>query len=1247
MKSKDASKVFFELHKQKKLRRATKGKSFFRKCLGHQIIQLKGFHEKRFIFCGFEYSSAMKTKKLRGGHIAVTKARVNVSRDLLNIPLFEVKATIPEPGKSAGKTAPPRSKSAGVLTVITNGESTEDTKERRVLAADSSLPQLDMKTKDKLDRVRLSVQGDVDHINRLLKKASTNEPRKTGTGSWGGPIARKVKSPGPHNGITYEATGIRSPQLNLTPEQMQEIMKDHDDVYLEEWDRNFTVGMQLSEKIKRSDIVYDVLFKSEIKKFKSLEPILSLTHKCYLASGFEEGAKKVASAESPPKIESAGFLERDSSPSILEVAHVGGSVTTMSVPSSTANSSGNKSPKKQLSPRPQTCAIGGVKLAWQEMVISMHMCTASLTYKDLTDIACMRCPPAFVVHLMGFIGVLLGLEPSWQAAKRTMFHEIVSMQNFLCNVEPLTIPTKRIRTALEMKDSMMPGLSIASCKGVYGPRSFIMLSMWVLKFTNLGRIIVAVRDSINYTEGVTASLAEGSVLSLATNSLVTAASTRTKISGGHTSSTSTMSKKTKKRSKEDKDVIGSQLDRRDFFDKLVEEPSLSNGRFNPGSIATADFNNDNSLDASFDAEAEMVLANMSTQIEVSAWNPEAPLDPIQASTISDTEAASSAANGPDIAADIFRNPRGSIANILNRRITAADQIVSENNRGKSQKFGGTQLSSLAVNENEEEEENEYGNDDYDFAPEPEVLNNSGVVSPSRISSAPSRDQKEPVDDTDDYGDEFEADDEIDKNSTGGTGKAGDGEEKQNVVTASAVNASEERAVPAETTCEPAENQHQHQHKHNVQVGGTLGADYVLHIDKKHQWQPQLEGHHAPHSGANPNKESNAHTIIAKHEARLVNKEWNDQVNTVEPVVHKHVPHHEGGHSVSSTQHGHRGHDQALKEQNADTETAAVSSKPLDANASKAVDLDRSIDNTQLEVPISPTSAPAAEEKLEWGQKNQVDHVQLLSDDASTPAPAAAPAAAAAVVADIAGEAEYAGEFEADPVDPAAATVTVDVAVGAATVAKESPTATKTDEADTAGEVASVASEAAAPVAEAAAAAPAATPREAAVTEPDYADEFEIDTPVKETIAADAAAKGAPAEGVPVAEAAAAAPAATPREAAVTEPDYADEFEIDTPVKETIAADVLAKGAPAAEAAAGAETETAAAAAETGTEVPILSATEIPATQEETGPVSAEPKIIFVSADIPQDNKNDVRADEDDATPEIISGAGGNRTLLAA
>ena len=90
---------------------------------------MKRFHANKVVFCGSEYSSAMKTKKLRGGHIAVTKARVNVSRDLLNIPLFEVKATIPEPGKSAGKTAPPRSKSADVLTVITNGESAEDINE--------------------------------------------------------------------------------------------------------------------------------------------------------------------------------------------------------------------------------------------------------------------------------------------------------------------------------------------------------------------------------------------------------------------------------------------------------------------------------------------------------------------------------------------------------------------------------------------------------------------------------------------------------------------------------------------------------------------------------------------------------------------------------------------------------------------------------------------------------------------------------------------------------------------------------------------------------------------------------------------------------------------------------------------------------------------------------------------------------------------------------------------------------------
>ena len=429
---------------------------------------------------------------------------------------------------------------------------------------------LDGKTKDKLERMRIDVKNDSSHISRILTKASKNEPRKNGIGSWGGPIARQVKSPGPHNGITYEASGIRSPQLQLSEEQMKEIMKDHDDIYLEDWNRNFIVANRLSEPRIYTKKSYDTLFRKEIKKFRSVEIAECLVKELYASSGLSESLsnmkkKKIVEANATNSLDRV----------LQDIGHDdnGASIATV-VESETNNSN----------------SILDIISQWEDRKALLHGTCSELTYKDCTDVACMRSPPDFIEHVLSFIGILLGLNPSWAAAKRSMFHEIASFQTFLISVDPLTIPVSRIRKAIKWKDTHLPGLQVSTCHTVYGPDAFIMLSKWVVLFHAIGQIIINVDDCLRFQlhggmESASVSLLEYMSVTdqarsnngIVNSSLsVLSIDTGTKNSGGTLASIAAFEKLP---GLDILKVISGTKTRAPFFKLLVEYPDIVNGRF--------------------------------------------------------------------------------------------------------------------------------------------------------------------------------------------------------------------------------------------------------------------------------------------------------------------------------------------------------------------------------------------------------------------------------------------------------------------------------------------------------------------------------------------------------------------------------------------------------------------------------------------------------------------------------------------
>jgi len=135
------------------------------------------------------------------------------------------------------------------------------------------------------------------------------------------------------------------------------------------------------------------------------------------------------------------------------------------------------------------------QLKWAAAVKQLRNTAKELSYKDLTELTAMREPPEQFADLVSFVSLLLGLQPTWAAAKRSLFKELQSLHNFLRQVDPLTIPMRRLRKAAELRQTKLSFLSPESLGQVSKSAVFEKLALWVMSFDAIARIIIAVEDS--------------------------------------------------------------------------------------------------------------------------------------------------------------------------------------------------------------------------------------------------------------------------------------------------------------------------------------------------------------------------------------------------------------------------------------------------------------------------------------------------------------------------------------------------------------------------------------------------------------------------------------------------------------------------------------------------------------------------------------------------------------------------------
>jgi hypothetical protein len=108
----------------------------------------------------------------------------------------------------------------------------------------------------------------------------------------------------------------------------------------------------------------------------------------------------------------------------------------------------------------QVSLVKDAEALWESMILELRGSGMDMMYKDLVELSSLKEAPDAVVAVVGYVNLLLGLQPSWQAAKRSLFKELLPLQTFFREVEPLTMPIRRVRKAAELKRTQRPFFSV-------------------------------------------------------------------------------------------------------------------------------------------------------------------------------------------------------------------------------------------------------------------------------------------------------------------------------------------------------------------------------------------------------------------------------------------------------------------------------------------------------------------------------------------------------------------------------------------------------------------------------------------------------------------------------------------------------------------------------------------------------------------------------------------------------------------
>ncbi len=359
------------------------------------------------------------------------------------------------------------------------------------------IPGLNYITARQLATLRKKTKENSSKISRILTKASEIDSRRRGVGSRGGAIARKIKAPGPHNGHNRVLPHERliSAKVELPdPSELQQVFKDIEHPH--DWDVNFVTAASITQGKYHPVTLYSAL-KLEVN---NLTQRISMTD--YVSSPTKPAA---AATNSSSNNNNSSFEELlSSSPKKIEAGELFNIIDRYELKDAkdylrSSNTSyllnecnymyGNDDGYNES----QQKLLLNAEIVWDEKIKYLHDYGIDVLHIDLWEISQVLKPSVELVHTMGYLCILLGLAPTWKSCQSYLFVELNQILKFLRTIEPLAVPSKRIRHCVRYYNKHF---NTAMFKAL---ESYVQVSKvlrWILAFHDIALKILKVENKL-------------------------------------------------------------------------------------------------------------------------------------------------------------------------------------------------------------------------------------------------------------------------------------------------------------------------------------------------------------------------------------------------------------------------------------------------------------------------------------------------------------------------------------------------------------------------------------------------------------------------------------------------------------------------------------------------------------------------------------------------------------------------------
>lgn len=279
------------------------------------------------------------------------------------------------------------------------------------------------------------VSPTVGYMDSLMSRVVMHDIRDTGIGNFGGPIARRLKEPGPLNGRDGVQTGKNRVYITPFCVKLKRRKKKRpqepgpDSPLCLPWNESF-VNAHLDRAKSNDKIISDTKAKQdEYLQLKS------------------DMRNLIISSPPKPKLEQQAVTVSD----IL-------------------------------------CLDSPVEKG--QIYSNLHATANAVGVPDLVEIASWIKPPPSAVPIIGYIAILLGINPDWNSAKRLILKNIPLLHSFITQVQVDQISKDRLLAAVKWREEHIPVLSAEGIEKVN--KALAKLTRWILIFN---RIIIWENES--------------------------------------------------------------------------------------------------------------------------------------------------------------------------------------------------------------------------------------------------------------------------------------------------------------------------------------------------------------------------------------------------------------------------------------------------------------------------------------------------------------------------------------------------------------------------------------------------------------------------------------------------------------------------------------------------------------------------------------------------------------------------------